>query len=86
MWILSGIGGTNSSRVALNGVELKLVEQESKLPSMDGKLIEVEQLRMNDSMQLLLPPLAPATIAFVELADIGEVVGCPSLSTALYDD
>ena len=86
MWTLSGIEGTNSSRVALNGVELKLAGQGSKLPPMDGKTIEVKQSRINGSMQLLLPPLAPATIAFVELADIGDVVGCPSLSAPLYHD
>ena len=88
-WVLSGPGGTNSSRVALNGVELKLMETAGatvagrqgiqKLPTLNGKAIELKQSRSGDSMRLSLPPMAPATIAFIELAGVGTAVGCPLL-------
>lgn len=89
VWVLSGPGGTNSSRAALNGVELKLIEPAGataagvggshKLPTLDGKAIELKQSRSGASMRLSLPPMAPATIAFIELAGVGTAVGCPLL-------
>ena len=88
VWMLSGPAGTNSSRVALNGVELALVgaagakdvgaRDNGKLPNMDGKAIDLKQSRVGDSLHLSLPPLAGATIAFIEVSGVGAAVGCSS--------
>jgi hypothetical protein len=79
VWVLNGPAGTNSSRVALNGQELSLDTATHKLPNMDGKVMKLEQSRSNSSMRILLPVLAPESIAFIELAGVGAAVGCPPL-------
>jgi hypothetical protein len=73
VWVLSGPGGTNSSRLALNGRELDMTGS-TPLPRMEPREITLMPARGDGELQL--PTLAAATIVFFSLDSVGVAMGC----------